>query len=127
VTHLQRHVMMISASATAAACWLVSATTFAASPTAGPGDAIAHEAAGHGGAHAAHDGITLFNWPSAEDPRIGLGYLIINFLVLDFTTLQLQHIKVRFLDVLNMLYSCNHLCKPSLDSFPDCKQAGCKS
>jgi len=84
VTHLQRHVMMISTSATAAACWLVSATTFAASPTAGPGDAVAHEAAAHGGAHTAHDGITLFNWPSAEDPRIGLGYLVINFLVLAF-------------------------------------------
>jgi hypothetical protein len=31
-----------------------------------------------------HDGITLFNWPSAEDPRIGLGYLLINFVVLAF-------------------------------------------
>jgi len=37
--------------------------------------------AGHG-VH--HDGITLFNWPSAEDPRIGLGYLLINFIVLAF-------------------------------------------
>jgi F-type H+-transporting ATPase subunit b len=44
------------------------------------------EAVGHtpAAAHGAHDGITLFNWPSAEDPRIGLGYLIINFLVLAF-------------------------------------------
>jgi len=32
------------------------------------------------GAH----GITLFNWPSKEDGRIGLAYLIINFLVLAF-------------------------------------------
>mgnify|MGYP002149945009 CR=1 FL=1 len=85
---LRRRLLVISTTATAAACWLVSATSFASpvvAPTAGPGDAVAHEAAGaHGGAHAAHDGITLFNWPSAEDPRIGLGYLIINFLVLAF-------------------------------------------
>lgn len=76
---------MLATSATAAACWLVSATS-SASPTAGPGDAVAHEAtaAGSHGAHAAHDGVTLFNWPSAEDPRIGLGYLVINFVVLAF-------------------------------------------
>lgn len=83
-SQLCHRLAVISTTATAAACWLVSATAFA-SPTAGPGDAVAHEAAGaHGGAHAAHDGITLFNWPSAEDPRIGLGYLVINFVVLAF-------------------------------------------
>ena len=60
--------------ATAAACWLIS------------GLALASPAGGHDAAvgHAAHDGITLFNWPSAEDPRIGLGYLVINFIVLAF-------------------------------------------
>lgn len=44
-----------------------------------------HEApAAAGAAPAAHHGITLFNWPNAEDHRIGLGYLIINFVVLAF-------------------------------------------
>ncbi|HFE45136.1 MAG TPA: hypothetical protein ENJ18_06520 [Nannocystis exedens] len=37
------------------------------------------EEAGHGG----HEGgITLFNWPSDADPRIGLVWLLINFAVL---------------------------------------------
>jgi len=69
--------------ATAAACWLVSTPALASLSPAGAGG---HgEPAGHGGAaHAVHDGITLFNWPSAEDPRIGLGYLVINFVVLAF-------------------------------------------
>jgi F-type H+-transporting ATPase subunit b len=71
---------MLATSLTALACTLVSATTFA-SPAG-------HDAPGaggaHGGAHAVHHGITLFNWPSAEDPRIGLGYLVINFVVLAF-------------------------------------------
>lgn len=46
--------------------------------------AATEAAEGHGahGAHAAPHGITLFNWPSAEDPRIGLAYLLINFVVL---------------------------------------------
>lgn len=35
----------------------------------------------HGGHHA---GITWFNWPNAADHRIGLVYLLINFLVLAF-------------------------------------------
>ncbi len=34
---------------------------------------------GHGGGH---EGITLFNWPSDADPRIGLVWLLINFAVL---------------------------------------------
>lgn len=58
------------------ACWFASGVA-SAEP--------AHGGAVEGGSHAVHhDGITLFNWPSAEDPRIGLGYLIINFLVLAF-------------------------------------------
>lgn len=59
----------------AALCWLVSMPALGA-PAGGGHDA----AVGHG----AHNGITLFNWPSAEDPRIGLGYLVINFVVLAF-------------------------------------------
>jgi F-type H+-transporting ATPase subunit b len=39
------------------------------------------QAAEHGG-HSA--GITWFNWPNAEDHRVGLVYLLINFLVLAF-------------------------------------------
>jgi F-type H+-transporting ATPase subunit b len=70
-----RRLAMMPTVCTAIACWLVSATSFAA------GSPSAHEA---GGAHGAHDGITLFNWPSAEDPRIGLGYLVLNFVVLAF-------------------------------------------
>jgi len=54
------------------ACWFASGVA-SAEP--------AHGGAVEGGSH---DGITLFNWPNAEDPRIGLGYLIINFLVLAF-------------------------------------------
>lgn len=70
---------MLATSLTALACALVSATSFAS-----PAGHDAPGAGAHGGAHAAHDGITLFNWPSAEDPRIGLGYLVINFVVLAF-------------------------------------------
>ena len=63
----------------AGACWLASGVA-AAQPGHG-GDV----GGGAGTAHAVHhDGMTLFNWPSAEDPRIGLAYLIINFLVLAF-------------------------------------------
>ncbi len=61
----------------------VAATTFATLAVvwvmAGPAVAAASPAA-----HSEHHGITLFNWPSAEDPRIGLAYLVINFLVLAF-------------------------------------------
>lgn len=50
------------------------------------GPALASPAAHGAGtaAPAAHHGITLFNWPSAEDHRIGLAYLLINFVVLAF-------------------------------------------
>lgn len=66
----------------AGACWFASGVA-AAAPVGGHSGEPA--GAAHGGGHAVHhDGITLFNWPSAEDPRIGLGYLIINFLVLAF-------------------------------------------
>lgn len=60
----------------AGACWLASGVA-SAEPAHGGGV----EGSAHG---PVHHGITLFNWPSAEDPRIGLGYLIINFLVLAF-------------------------------------------
>jgi len=33
-------------------------------------------------AEGAHHGLTLFNWPSDQDPRIGLIWLLINFVVL---------------------------------------------
>ena len=50
-----------------------------------PGHSGEVESGAHTGEHGIHhDGITLFNWPSAEDPRIGLGYLLINFVVLAF-------------------------------------------
>jgi F-type H+-transporting ATPase subunit b len=74
------------AAAAGAAGWLV-CTLASASPPHGDGHAPAGPApisTPHGGSHAAHDGITLFNWPSAEDPRIGLVYLVINFVVLAF-------------------------------------------
>lgn len=58
-------------------CWLASSVA-----AAQPGHSGEVASGAHGPVH--HDGITLFNWPSAEDPRIGLGYLIINFLVLAF-------------------------------------------
>lgn len=74
---------MLATSLTALACALVSATTFA-SPAGHDAPGAASAGGAHGGAHAVHDGITLFNWPSAEDPRIGLGYLVINFVVLAF-------------------------------------------
>lgn len=38
----------------------------------------------HAAGHAAPHGITWFNWPNAEDHRVGLAYLVINFLVLAF-------------------------------------------
>ncbi len=66
------HVALLSG-----ACWLASGVA-----AAQPGHSGEVESGAHGTVH--HDGITLFNWPSAEDPRIGLGYLIINFLVLAF-------------------------------------------
>ena len=71
----QGHVAMMSV--LGGICWLASAVAVA-SPPHEPSAPSSHG----GGVH--HDGITLFNWPSAEDPRIGLGYLIINFLVLAF-------------------------------------------
>lgn len=63
--------------------WLASGVAFAQPGHSGEVESGAPAAvnAGHG-VH--HDGITLFNWPSAEDPRIGLGYLLINFVVLAF-------------------------------------------
>ena len=64
-----------------AAVWLVSGTALAQPGHSGE----VESGAPHGAGPAIHhDGITLFNWPSAEDPRIGLGYLLINFLVLAF-------------------------------------------
>lgn len=62
----------------AGACWFASGAAAAAPAHGGEVAGGAHGGAVH------HDGITLFNWPSAEDPRIGLGYLVINFLVLAF-------------------------------------------
>lgn len=50
--------------------------------TSGQGASHAAAATPHGATH--HEGITLFNWPSAEDHRIGLAYLVINFVVLAF-------------------------------------------
>lgn len=60
-----------------ASCWLLSGAAMAQ-----PGHSGEVEGGAHGPVH--HDGISLFNWPSAEDHRIGIGYLIINFLVLAF-------------------------------------------
>jgi F-type H+-transporting ATPase subunit b len=61
--------------------WLVSGPARALQP----GHSGEVESGAHTGEHAIHhDGITLFNWPSAEDPRIGIGYLLINFVVLAF-------------------------------------------
>lgn len=61
-----------------AAASLVSLTA-----AASPGPAGSHEASPvHG--EAAHHGITWFNWPNSQDHRIGLAYLLINFLVLAF-------------------------------------------
>lgn len=60
--------------------WLASGVA-----SAQPGHSGEVESGAHGvaaGIH--HDGVTLFNWPSAEDPRIGLAYLAINFVVLAF-------------------------------------------
>lgn len=50
-------------------------------PHAGEQAAAALHAVEHGG-HSA--GITWFNWPNPEDHRVGLAYLLINFLVLAF-------------------------------------------
>lgn len=63
---------------------LVSAQALA-SPAAGHEGGAHAEAAGaaaHGAGHTA--GITWFNWPNPADHRIGLAYLLINFLVLAF-------------------------------------------
>lgn len=61
-----------------------------ASP-AGHGEPVGHAAADHAAAavqaaeHGGHSaGITWFNWPNAADHRVGLVYLLINFLVLAF-------------------------------------------
>ena len=72
------HVLLVTA-----CCWLASGPAWAQPGHSGEVESGAPAAvnAGHG-VH--HDGITLFNWPSAEDPRIGLGYLLINFVVLAF-------------------------------------------
>lgn len=80
---------------TLTAAWVSLASGAAlASPASGPaGHVDDHGAvAGHGTAtaHDAHHGIdfadpgTWINWPGKEDPRIGLVYLIINFVVLAF-------------------------------------------
>jgi F-type H+-transporting ATPase subunit b len=58
-------------------CWLANGVA-----QAQPAHSGEVESGAQGAVH--HTGITLFNWPSAEDPRIGLGYLVINFLVLAF-------------------------------------------
>lgn len=64
-----------------AVCWFASGRAWALQP----GHSGEVESGAHTGEHGIHhDGITLFNWPSAEDPRIGLGYLLINFVVLAF-------------------------------------------
>ena len=66
---------------------LVSAQALA-SPAAGHEGGAHADAAGaagaaaHGAGHTA--GITWFNWPNPADHRIGLAYLLINFLVLAF-------------------------------------------
>ena len=80
----------ISCRATVALCGLLcslSASLAAASPTPqGAAPVVSHGAApagAHGAEHAAH-GITWFNWPNPADHRIGLAYLLINFLVLAF-------------------------------------------
>lgn len=61
----------------------IAVALFSLVATASPGPAGGHEAsASHG--EAAHHGITWLNWPNPEDHRIGLAYLLINFLVLAF-------------------------------------------
>jgi F-type H+-transporting ATPase subunit b len=50
-------------------------------PHAAEQAAAAVQAVEHGGHHT---GITWFNWPSPEDHRVGLAYLLINFVVLAF-------------------------------------------
>lgn len=79
----------ISVAATLLAGLMVSAVAVA-SPAGGheaagaPAGHAGHgaEAAAHGAEHVA--GITWFNWPNPADHRIGLAYLLINFLVLAF-------------------------------------------
>lgn len=73
------------AAAVASVGFLVSVQA-AASPAGGHETAGHAEAAGHGAAHGAEHvaGITWFNWPNPADHRIGLAYLLINFLVLAF-------------------------------------------
>lgn len=78
----------ISVAAALLAGLMVSAVA-AASPAGHEAGAHAAEAAGHGAEAAAHGaghaaGITWFNWPNPADHRIGLAYLLINFLVLAF-------------------------------------------
>ncbi len=43
---------------------------------------LAADAAASPDAHGEHHGISLFNWPSEQDPRIGLIWILINFVVL---------------------------------------------
>jgi len=75
---VRAYVLLVTASG-----WLASGVAIAQPGHSGEVESGAHGAANAGhGVH--HDGITLFNWPSAEDPRIGLGYLLINFVVLAF-------------------------------------------
>ena len=73
----------ISVAATLLSGLMISAVAVA-SPAGGHEAAAGHgaEAAAHGAEHAA--GITWFNWPNPADHRIGLAYLLINFLVLAF-------------------------------------------
>ncbi|HEY8380070.1 MAG TPA: ATP synthase F0 subunit B [Nannocystis sp.] len=63
----------ILAPAVLAGVWLIGQVA-AASPAGGE----------HGAGHGEHHGITWFNWPNANDHRIGLAYLLINFVVLAF-------------------------------------------
>lgn len=75
-----------STALTAAWVSLVCGTALASPAAHGPAphDATSGQGASHAAAATHHEGITLFNWPSAEDHRIGLAYLVINFVVLAF-------------------------------------------
>jgi F-type H+-transporting ATPase subunit b len=78
MTTVHKRIQTVFATAVVA---LYSAAAVAASPAAGP--AGSHDASpAHG--EAAHHGITWLNWPNSQDHRIGLAYLLINFLVLAF-------------------------------------------
>lgn len=66
------------------AAWVALACGPALASPAAHGAEPAHGAAAAPHAVGHHDGITLFNWPNAEDHRIGLAYLVINFVVLAF-------------------------------------------